>query len=278
MSGPKDAVLFVYGTLMRTGSNADRLAGGRFLRAAVTQPRYRLLDFGEYPGLLAGGDTAVRGELWQVDAALLARLDEFEDHPFLFARRPVALADDVVAEAYFWADDGARAPAGAAARAPTIAHGDWLSYAGARPRPAPPRDSVQAVTVSPPQGVHHWAVQVHDLPRAERFYSDVLRLPVLRRWPNATGEGERSVWLDAGGGTFVALERATATGDGMGATGAPLVALHIGAGQREAWRSHLAAHGCSVYKVSPYTLYVRDPEGNAVGLSHWPVAAEDPPP
>src|SRR5688572_20727804 len=60
----------------------------------------------------------------------------------------------------------------------------------------------------PPAAVHHLALLVDDLPAAERFYRDVLGLPVLRRWPDADG-GERSVWLDLGGGAFLALERAT---------------------------------------------------------------------
>jgi len=123
---------------------------------------------------------------------------------------------------------------------------------------------------------HHLAVQVADLGACERFYTEVLGLPVLRRWPAEAG-GDRSVWLSLGPG-FLALERAAAAP----APGAPwhdgrpgllLVALRIAPGERASWEARLAAAGVPVVHRTPHTLYLRDPEGNRIGLSHWPEAA-----
>ena len=55
---------------------------------------------GAYPGLVAGGDVAVAGELWTVDPPRLARIDVHEGHPVLFKRRLVELEGGAGAEAY----------------------------------------------------------------------------------------------------------------------------------------------------------------------------------
>lgn len=93
--------LFVYGTLKRGGRNARLMAGGGCCGPVETAPRYAVLDLGSHPGLVPG-DLAVRGELWEVPATVLARLDAFEEIPYPFDRRPVVLADGSTAEAYFW--------------------------------------------------------------------------------------------------------------------------------------------------------------------------------
>jgi catechol 2,3-dioxygenase-like lactoylglutathione lyase family enzyme len=125
---------------------------------------------------------------------------------------------------------------------------------------------------------HHLAVQCADLERCERFYREVLGLEVLRRWPRAEG-GDRSVWLRVGEG-FLALERA----DGLpetgpwrdGRAGLHLVALRIPRADRPGWEARLAARGAEVVHRTRWTVYVRDPEGNRVGLSHYPDAADEP--
>lgn len=124
-------------------------------------------------------------------------------------------------------------------------------------------------------GVHHVAVKVADLARAEAFYVGVLGLRVLRRWPreDASG-GDRSLWLALGGASFLALERA----DGPEAAksengpGLHLVALHIRRAERETWIAALAKAGHAIYQRTDFTIYVQDPEGNRIGLSHWPDA------
>lgn len=92
--------IFVYGTLLEGLPNHARMAGARLLGPARTRARYLLVDLGDHPGLMKGGSLAVAGEVYEVDAGLLAALDEFEGHPHLFTREPVALVEGE-AEAYF---------------------------------------------------------------------------------------------------------------------------------------------------------------------------------
>ena len=118
--------------------------------------------------------------------------------------------------------------------------------------------------------IHHLAVVTADLARAEAFYAGILGLPVLRRWIDAAGAA-RSVWLELGD-SFLAVERASAGGPTRAdaAPGWHCVALGIAAVERDAWRARLAAAGSPVERETPFTIYVRDPDGNVVGLSHWP--------
>ena len=125
--------------------------------------------------------------------------------------------------------------------------------------------------------LHHVAVQGADLEVCERFYPGVLGLAVLRRWPREGG-GDRSVWLGLDGGGFLALERAEQAAEQGpwrdGRAGLHLVALRIAPGERAGWEARLGAAGVEVVHRTRWTLYLRDPEGNRVGLSHHP---EDPP-
>lgn len=123
--------------------------------------------------------------------------------------------------------------------------------------------------------MHHVAVRVMDLHRAEAFYSDLLGLSVVRRWPSIDGSGERSLWLDLGHGAFLALEQASIEGQGKveHAAGMHLLALRIAPADRSLLQKRLETAGFFLYHQTEYTFYVHDPEGNKVGLSHWP----DPP-
>jgi glyoxylase I family protein len=143
------------------------------------------------------------------------------------------------------------------------------------------------MTAAAPGGVHHVAIAVRDLGALEAFYTSVLGLPVLRRWPAAPapdgGVQDRAVWLDLGNGAFLALERAVAPagaeprdGSAGPALGYLMIALRIARAARGDWEARLAAAGVAVVHRTAYTVYIADPEGNRVGLSHWPDAAAEP--
>jgi len=127
-------------------------------------------------------------------------------------------------------------------------------------------------------GVHHVAIQVADLARAEAFWCDLLGCAVLQRWLDDAGQ-PRSIWASVGGAAFLALERVPARGDvappfAHPSPGAHLVALRIARTDRAAWEARLSAAGVAIEKRSRYTLYVRDPDGTRIGLSHHPEPAE----
>ena len=119
--------------------------------------------------------------------------------------------------------------------------------------------------------IHHVAILVDDLARAESFYAGILGLPVEKRWPDDAG-GTRSVWLGLGAGGRLMLERA-APGDlrraPMGA-GWHLLALSIRREDRDATEAALVAAGIAIESRSENSLYFRDPEGNRLALSHYP--------
>lgn len=120
--------------------------------------------------------------------------------------------------------------------------------------------------------IHHLAIQVFDLERARSFYVDLLGLREIRRQPH-------SIWLDAGG-TILMLERCS-----QGAPKPPwrshtpglhLLAFTIPARERESFRRRLESASVALEGESPYTLYFRDPDGNRLGLSHYPALDQDP--
>ena len=134
-------------------------------------------------------------------------------------------------------------------------------------------------------GISHFAIRVLDLAAAERFYCGVLGLPVRRRWPNPTGSGDRSLWLETGdsAGTFLALEVSAApelgtSGDATRNSehgGHHLLALRITSGQRTTFEARLSAAGVAVSHRTAFTIYFKDPEGNFLGLSHYPDSVAD---
>lgn len=111
-------LVFVYGTLLRGERNHALLATASFAGDSSTLPAFDLVDLGTYPALVEGGREAVPGEVWEIDAATLARLDELEEVPTLYERKRIPLEDGRVVESYVM-------PSGRTAGAKRIPGGDW---------------------------------------------------------------------------------------------------------------------------------------------------------
>ena len=101
MTAPRDRTrLFVYGTLLR-GEPAHRMLDGALFHGAVaTEPAYELVVLGAYPALVPGGHTAVECEVYGIEPAWLAVLDDYEGHPDFFRRAHVRLQGGLLAQAY----------------------------------------------------------------------------------------------------------------------------------------------------------------------------------
>lgn len=120
---------------------------------------------------------------------------------------------------------------------------------------------------------HHLAIQVVDLDRAEAFYAGLLGLRVSRRWSDEEGR-PRSVWVELDGGGFLALERCERSPEPKSwkdpEAGLHLLALGIDAGDRASWERRLEEAGHPKVAETRFTFYVRDPDGNRIGISHHP--------
>lgn len=119
-------------------------------------------------------------------------------------------------------------------------------------------------------GFHHVALQVRDVERVASFYRDVLGLPEVKRWFRDDGS-LRSVWISSGAEAFLAIEHLP---DGSpqqpNGLGPSMVGLRIAPESRAAVLETFAARQIAVEKSTGWTIYVRDPEGTLVGLSHHP--------
>ena len=103
------SLIFVYGSLKLGYALHYLLEGQSFRGPATTCPLYRIFDLGSYPGLVDWPEgLAVQGELYEVDAECLKRLDEAEGvDEGLYARRIIKLQppfDRDETSAWFWLD------------------------------------------------------------------------------------------------------------------------------------------------------------------------------
>lgn len=114
---------------------------------------------------------------------------------------------------------------------------------------------------------HHLAIKAQDVERVGAFYRDVLQLDAVA----APRDGV--VWLRAGE-LLLMIEPVAAGPASAGISGDDaglhLIAFTIEPHERAYWEVRLRDHGITVVSRSDHTLYIRDPEGNRVGLSHYP--------
>jgi catechol 2,3-dioxygenase-like lactoylglutathione lyase family enzyme len=123
------------------------------------------------------------------------------------------------------------------------------------------------------QGFHHLAIQVRDVEKVTTFYRDVLGFPELKRHHRPDGS-LRSVWVEVPGGGFLALEEVTGEPEPgpfrHERPGLFLLAFRITKAGRAPAVEAFARAGVPLENETRWTVYVRDPEGNRVALSHHP--------
>jgi catechol 2,3-dioxygenase-like lactoylglutathione lyase family enzyme len=123
----------------------------------------------------------------------------------------------------------------------------------------------------PVTGVSELVLEVVDLEASERFYGEVLGLPVVDRWPD-----REAVWVMAGDRTRIGLWRPQ-VGLAGGRGGLHVhFALHIAEADYDAAVERLRSLGQDVEEIAfdgaGRAVYVDDPDGNVVELWTWDVA------
>jgi catechol 2,3-dioxygenase-like lactoylglutathione lyase family enzyme len=119
--------------------------------------------------------------------------------------------------------------------------------------------------------VSELVLEVVDLEASERFYADVLGLPVVDRWPD-----REAVWVMAGERTRIGLWRPQ-VGLAGGRGGLHVhFALHIADEDYEGAVARLRERGQEIQEIAfegaGRAVYVDDPDGNVVELWTWDVA------
>jgi catechol 2,3-dioxygenase-like lactoylglutathione lyase family enzyme len=125
----------------------------------------------------------------------------------------------------------------------------------------------------PVTGVSELVLEVVDLEAAEGFYSGVLGLPVVERWPD-----REAIWVMAGERTRIGLWRPQ-VGLAKGRGGIHVhYAMHIAPADYDDAVARLKDHGQTIeqHEFGGYggsrAVYVDDPDGNVVELWTWDVA------
>lgn len=73
--------VFVYGTLLEGyGNHKYFLSNAKKLGEHITSPNYTMLHLGGFPGVIQEGDTAIKGEVYEVSEEELRRLDRLEGY------------------------------------------------------------------------------------------------------------------------------------------------------------------------------------------------------
>ena len=135
------------------------------------------------------------------------------------------------------------------------------------------RSGERGMSGIPVTGVNELVLEVVDLAAAERFYADVLGLPVVERW-----EDREAVWVMAGDRTRIGLWRPQ-VGLAGGRGGVHVhYAMHVPSEAFDGAVERLREHGreLEVHEFGGYNdsraVYVTDPDGNVVELWTWDVA------
>ena len=120
-------------------------------------------------------------------------------------------------------------------------------------------------------GVSELVLEVQDLEAAEAFYSGVLGLPVVERWPE-----REAIWVMAGDRTRIGLWRPQ-VGLAGGRGGLHVhYAMQIAEQDYEGAVALLRGRGAELEEIAfdgaGRAVYVTDPDGNVVELWTWDVA------
>ena len=86
----KNSLVFVYGTLRKGEVNDYLLNSASYLGHHTTEPHYKMVSLGSYPGVVKQGRTRIEGEVYDVDAETMTALDRLEGYPSDYTRELIA--------------------------------------------------------------------------------------------------------------------------------------------------------------------------------------------
>lgn len=112
--------IFVYGSLMAGFGNNKLLDTAKFIGEGLTSQTYTMISLGSFPGVLKGGSTSIKGEVYEVDFYTLHRLDQLEGHPNWYKREPIKLEDGSTVEMYIYPEQGRGLP--------EVKSGSWRAF------------------------------------------------------------------------------------------------------------------------------------------------------
>lgn len=93
--------LFVYGSLKRGFGNHRFLWDSVFIGTTTTaDSTYSMLTLGAFPAIIAEGEDAIEGELYEVDDDTLEQIDMLEGNGAFYDRSQVLLSNGEVAWMY----------------------------------------------------------------------------------------------------------------------------------------------------------------------------------
>jgi len=104
----REYVLFDYGSLLPGERDHDLMTTAVHLGRACTKAEYYLVELNAFPALVHGGRMEVRGELYRIDALTLQHIDARKEHPVLFQRQTITLANGESALTYLMTLDQVR--------------------------------------------------------------------------------------------------------------------------------------------------------------------------
>ncbi len=125
--------------------------------------------------------------------------------------------------------------------------------------------------------LHHLALGAQDVETLAAFYVKAFGLRTVATHSHSD-ESVRSIWLDIGGAVLMIEPTSAAPHEVTGIGAGPfLLAFTVPQPLHTERIATLAALGAPVEDRTPTTTYHRDPEGNRVALSHYPLPLPDVP-
>jgi gamma-glutamylcyclotransferase (GGCT)/AIG2-like uncharacterized protein YtfP len=81
--------VFVYGSLKQGYGNHPILGTSELVAQYVTEPKYTMYSLGAFPAVVLDGETAISGEVYDVNDSVFKALDRLEGYPTFYNRTQI---------------------------------------------------------------------------------------------------------------------------------------------------------------------------------------------